>query len=150
MEASNIHFQVPVDDETEDEAGASGSVSPLPPPPNPTLTLTAATPTPNPSSPNTPGAATPTAASTPAAVDDERTSFLSTSSDSSSYGTKDDVFRRQSVDVPSSDSRRASVDESRSSQLVDIRGWALTKQSEFWRQFLMLGLLTGIGLMTIK
>ncbi|KAK6507568.1 hypothetical protein TWF481_005997 [Arthrobotrys musiformis] len=32
----------------------------------------------------------------------------------------------------------------------DIRGWALVKHSEFWRLFLMLGILTGIGLMTIN
>ncbi|EPS36583.1 hypothetical protein H072_9894 [Dactylellina haptotyla CBS 200.50] len=151
MEASNIHFQVPMDNETEEEGLiGSGSVSPLPPPLNPTLTFTAATPTPNPSNPTTPGAVTPAAATTPAAIDDERTSFLSTSSDSSSYGTKDDVVRRQSVDVPPADSRRASVDENRSLPLLDIRGWALTKHSEFWRLFLMLGILCGVGLMTIN
>ncbi|KAK6343425.1 hypothetical protein TWF730_011014 [Orbilia blumenaviensis] len=146
MEASNIHFQVPVDDETEEEGMASGSISPIPPPLNPTLTITAATPTPNPSSPNTPGAATPAAATTPAAVDDERTSFLSTSSDSSSYGIKDDVVRR-SLDEPPIEARRASID---GLQHLDIRGWALARQPEFWRLFLMLGLLTGIGLMTIN
>ncbi|KAK6537508.1 hypothetical protein TWF694_011692 [Orbilia ellipsospora] len=32
----------------------------------------------------------------------------------------------------------------------DIRGWALTQHTEFWRLFLMLGILTGIGLMTIN
>ncbi|KAK6537509.1 hypothetical protein TWF694_011692 [Orbilia ellipsospora] len=150
MEASNIHFQVPADNETEEEGFGSGSVSPLPPPPNPTLTFTAATPTPSPSVPTTPGAATPVAATMPAAIDDERTSFLSTSSDSSSYGTKDDAVRRQSIDAPPIDSRRASVDDSRSALQIDIRGWALTQHTEFWRLFLMLGILTGIGLMTIN
>ena len=33
---------------------------------------------------------------------------------------------------------------------VDIRGFALLPHPEFWHLFLMLGLLTGIGLMTIK
>ena len=33
---------------------------------------------------------------------------------------------------------------------VDIRGFALLPHAEFWQLFLMLGLLTGIGLMTIK
>ncbi|KAK6525758.1 hypothetical protein TWF281_010803 [Arthrobotrys megalospora] len=148
MEASNIHFQVPVDDETEEEGIGSGSITPTPPQLNPTLTITAATPTPNPSNPNTPGAATPAAATTPAAIDDERTSFLSTSSDSSSYGTKDDVVRR-SLDEPPVESRRASIDD-RNLQNLDIRGWALARQPEFWRLFLMLGILTGIGLMTIN
>ncbi|KAF3908198.1 hypothetical protein AA313_de0202458 [Arthrobotrys entomopaga] len=150
MEASNIHFQVPVDNETEEEGLGSGSVSPLPPPPNPRLTFTAATPTPSLSVPTTPGATTPVAPTTPAAIDDERTSFLSTSSDSSSYGTKDDVVRRQSTDAPAVDSRRASVDDGQSPIQIDIRGWALTQHTEFWRLFLMLGILTGIGLMTIK
>ncbi|KAF3106426.1 hypothetical protein TWF102_001383 [Orbilia oligospora] len=146
MEASNVHFQVPVDDETEEEGIRSGSISPVPPHLNPTLTITAATPTPNPSSPITPGAATPAASTTPAPIDDERTSFLSSSSDSSSYGTKDNVVRR-SLNEPPVDSRRASVD---GLQHLDIRGWALARQPEFWRLFLMLGVLTGVGLMTIN
>ena len=33
---------------------------------------------------------------------------------------------------------------------LDIRGLALVRRPEFWRQFTLLGLLTGIGLMTIK
>ncbi len=33
---------------------------------------------------------------------------------------------------------------------VDIRGFALLPHAEFWQLFLMLGLMTGIGLMTIK
>ena len=33
---------------------------------------------------------------------------------------------------------------------VDIRGFALLPHVEFWQLFLMMGLLTGIGLMTIK
>ncbi|KAJ6256941.1 Ubiquitin-60S ribosomal protein [Drechslerella dactyloides] len=142
MEASNIHFQVPVDDETEEEGGSiSGSSAPFLER-NPTLTITAATPTPNHSNVNTPGAGTP-------AVDDERTSFLSSSSDSSSYGTKDDVVP-ENVDGQGDTAGRASVDENRSLQQLDIRGWALTRHTEFWRLFFMLGILTGIGLMTIN
>ncbi|KAK6346762.1 hypothetical protein TWF696_006873 [Orbilia brochopaga] len=142
MEASNIHFHVPRDEETEEDGGStSGSSAPFLQR-NPALTITAATPTPNHSNVNTPGAGTP-------AVDDERTSFLSTSSDSSSYGTKDDVVPGH-ADGSSDAARGASVDENRGLQQIDIRGWALTKHAEFWRLFLMLGILSGIGLMTIN
>lgn len=37
-----------------------------------------------------------------------------------------------------------------SSHYSDIRGLALIKRPEFWQLFLMMGLLSGIGLMTIK
>lgn len=33
---------------------------------------------------------------------------------------------------------------------LDIRGLALLHTIEFWQQFLLLGILTGVGLMTIK
>ena len=33
---------------------------------------------------------------------------------------------------------------------VDVKGWALLKHMEFYQQFLLLGSVTGIGLMTIK
>ena len=33
---------------------------------------------------------------------------------------------------------------------VDLRGFAMIPTVEFWQLFLLLGLLTGIGLMTIK
>lgn len=33
---------------------------------------------------------------------------------------------------------------------ADVRGFALLAKVEFWQQFLILGILTGIGLMTIK
>lgn len=33
---------------------------------------------------------------------------------------------------------------------IDIRGWALTRSTDFWLLFTLLGLLTGTGLMTIK
>ncbi len=36
------------------------------------------------------------------------------------------------------------------SHRLDIRGMALLRKVEFWQLFAMLGLLTGIGLMTIK
>ncbi len=41
-------------------------------------------------------------------------------------------------------------DDRRDSHHLDIRGWALLPRTEFWLLFLMMGLLTGIGLMTIK
>ncbi|KAI5785085.1 major facilitator superfamily domain-containing protein [Peziza echinospora] len=33
---------------------------------------------------------------------------------------------------------------------IDVRGWALTRRVEFWLLFTVLGLLTGVGLMTIN
>lgn len=33
---------------------------------------------------------------------------------------------------------------------VDIRGWALTRSVDFWLLWTLLGLMTGVGLMTIK
>lgn len=33
---------------------------------------------------------------------------------------------------------------------VDIRGWALIRSVDFWLNWTMLGMMTGIGLMTIK
>ncbi|KAF3903056.1 hypothetical protein ABW21_db0200194 [Orbilia brochopaga] len=143
MEASNVHFHVPMAEESEEDGGSTSSSSAGPfLRQNPALTITAATPTPNHSNVGTPGAGTP-------AVDDERTSFLSTSSDSSSYGTKDDVVPGH-AEGSGDAAGRAVVDDNRGVQQVDIRGWALTRHAEFWRLFLMLGILSGIGLMTIN
>lgn len=44
---------------------------------------------------------------------------------------------------------QSSVDMDRSHRL-DIRGWKLLTNLEFWQQFLIMGLLAGIGLMTIN
>jgi hypothetical protein len=44
---------------------------------------------------------------------------------------------------------QASVDLDRSHR-VDIRGWRLLRSVDFWQLFAILGLLAGIGLMTIK
>jgi hypothetical protein len=41
-------------------------------------------------------------------------------------------------------------DNENSSHYSDIRGLALIRRQEFWQLFLMMGLLSGIGLMTIK
>jgi hypothetical protein len=46
-----------------------------------------------------------------------------------------------SIDLPNADHDVAHL---------DVRGFALLPRPEFWQLFLMLGLLTGIGLMTIK
>jgi hypothetical protein len=43
----------------------------------------------------------------------------------------------------------ASVDLDRSHR-VDIRGWQLLRNLDFWQQWLIMGILSGIGLMTIK
>lgn len=47
-------------------------------------------------------------------------------------------------------SRHSHSDKTPESPHLDIRGWALLPIPEFWQLFCMLGLLTGIGLMTIK
>lgn len=44
---------------------------------------------------------------------------------------------------------QSSVDMDRSHR-VDIRGWRLLKNVEFWQLFSIMGILAGIGLMTIK
>jgi hypothetical protein len=36
------------------------------------------------------------------------------------------------------------------SQLIDVTGLALLYKIEFWQQWILMGLLTGVGLMTIK
>ena len=69
---------------------------------------------------------------------EERSSLLSKSSTSSGPG-----------DLPSQKDLDLSHANHESSHL-DIRGFALLPHAEFWQLFLMMGLLTGIGLMTIK
>jgi hypothetical protein len=48
---------------------------------------------------------------------------------------------QKSIDLPDPDHDVAHL---------DIRGFTLLPHPEFWQLFLMLGLMTGIGLMTIK
>lgn len=47
-------------------------------------------------------------------------------------------------------SRHTESDRNHESPHLDVRGFALLPHPEFWQLFCMLGLLTGIGLMTIK
>lgn len=42
------------------------------------------------------------------------------------------------------------VDSMHHGHHIDIRGWALTRSVEFWLLWTVLGVLTGVGLMTIK
>jgi hypothetical protein len=63
---------------------------------------------------------------------DETSSLMSKSSSLSG-----DVFVQSSVDMDRS-------------HRVDIRGWRLLKSLEFWQLFSIMGILAGIGLMTIK
>lgn len=44
---------------------------------------------------------------------------------------------------------QSSVDLDRSHR-IDIRGWQLLRMIDFWQLFCVMGILTGIGLMTIK
>ncbi len=71
---------------------------------------------------------------------DETSSLLSTSSSSSSSTPGD--FPSQNDDDKAT--------HSHGSHHLDIRGLAMLPRAEFWQLFLLLGLLTGIGLMTIK
>ena len=52
-------------------------------------------------------------------------------------------------DVPYQN-HHSKVDANHDSPHVDIRGFALLKHTEFYQLWLMLGILTGVGLMTIK
>lgn len=74
-------------------------------------------------------------------VDDERTSLMSRSSSRSSSSDSD-----SDIDVVP---LQSSIDMDRSHR-VDYRGWKLLRQFEFWQLFSIMGILTGIGLMTIK
>ena len=67
---------------------------------------------------------------------DERSSLMSDTSTSVSYGRKED---NDKADPPR-----------HNPHTLDIGGLALLRKVEFWQLFSMLGLLTGIGLMTVK
>ena len=71
---------------------------------------------------------------------DETSSLISKSSSS---GPGDIPFRDD-------DAKSTSGHTNQNPHRVDIRGIALLSKVEFWQLFLLLGLLTGIGLMTIK
>ncbi|KAH8167851.1 hypothetical protein CIB48_g362 [Xylaria polymorpha] len=66
---------------------------------------------------------------------DERSSLMSQSTTTSSM--QDEILVQTSVDKDRS-------------HRVDIRGWNLLKSFEFWQLFLIMGILSGIGLMTIN
>ncbi|KAI0444776.1 MFS general substrate transporter [Xylaria telfairii] len=66
---------------------------------------------------------------------DERSSLMSQCSTTSSM--QDEILVQTSVDKDRS-------------HRVDIRGWNLLKSFEFWQLFLIMGILSGIGLMTIN
>ncbi|KAJ0166621.1 putative membrane protein [Colletotrichum tanaceti] len=63
---------------------------------------------------------------------DETSSLVSSSS-----SMPGDVFVQSSVDLDRS-------------HRIDIRGWALLCEVDFWQLFIIMGILTGIGLMTIN
>lgn len=66
---------------------------------------------------------------------DETSSLMSRSSTASSM--PGDVLVQSTVDLDRS-------------HRVDIRGWALMRNAEFWQLFCIMGILAGVGLMTIK
>ncbi|RPB11754.1 MFS general substrate transporter [Morchella conica CCBAS932] len=75
----------------------------------------------------------------PDCTPDESSSFLTNSSSSSDEDRIDAESTRGGV-IGSNDH----------AYHTDIRGWALTKSTDFWLLFTLLGLLTGTGLMTIN
>jgi MFS family permease len=70
-----------------------------------------------------------------------------TDSDETAEDYKNDL---ENASLLSSGSRRPIVDENNGPPHLDVRGFALLPHPEFWQLFSMLGLLTGIGLMTIN
>lgn len=74
----------------------------------------------------------------PESSPDETSSFLTSSSTSSA---------EDRMDAESANSGNNDVHHGHH---IDIRGWALTRSTDFWLLFILLGLLTGTGLMTIK
>lgn len=72
---------------------------------------------------------------------DETSSFLTSSSASST---------ESQIDAESTNGGVAGNNDVHHGHHIDIRGWALTRSTDFWLLFVLLGLLTGTGLMTIK
>ena len=72
-------------------------------------------------------------------MDADETSSLISSSSASGPGDVEAVQDGTKRDVSTHDSYE-----------VDIRGWTLLTKLEFYQMWLLLGMLTGIGLMTIK
>lgn len=77
----------------------------------------------------------------PESSPDETSSFLTSSSTSS---------EEDRMDAESANSGVAGNNDVHHGHHIDIRGWALTRSTDFWLLFILLGLLTGTGLMTIK
>ncbi|KAL7276501.1 hypothetical protein RUND412_000492 [Rhizina undulata] len=85
----------------------------------------------------------PTAANLP--NPDETSSFLSKSTSSSSSSAEECCVDAESTAVVVGDNS-----DVHHGHYTDIRGWALTKSTDFWLLFSVLGLFTGVGLMTIN
>ena len=64
-------------------------------------------------------------------------------------GTDETLSLLSSADFDSADKHSRSDEHARHGHL-DIRGFLLLRNVEFWQQFMLMGILTGIGLMTIK
>lgn len=71
---------------------------------------------------------------------DETSSFLTSSSSSSEEDRRDAEDTGEVI----------GNNDAHHGHHIDIRGWALTRSTDFWLLFTLLGLLTGTGLMTIK
>lgn len=70
--------------------------------------------------------------------------------------TQDDVDETSSLmsapgDIPDKSTNPDEVEHGHPhSHKPEITGWALLKAGSFWKLFILLGLLCGVGLMTIK
>ena len=71
-----------------------------------------------------------------------------TGNEESSLLSKTSTQEQTAEDLESS--KHAEPDRNHEHPHLDIRGFALLPHAEFWQLFIMMGLLTGVGLMTIK
>lgn len=80
---------------------------------------------------------------------DDVEAAITTSSDGDRESDETSSLMSKSSSLPGDVFVQSSVDIDRSHR-VDIRGWRLLKSLEFWQLFSIMGILAGIGLMTIK
>ena len=83
-------------------------------------------------------------------VQTSRDSFTETSSIQSLSSLENNIEEEEEEGEDSETFSVQHVDDAHHSGQIDIRGWALCRSTDFWMLFVLLGVLTGVGLMTIK
>ena len=73
----------------------------------------------------------------------ETSSILSFSSSDDNVEEEEEEEEEETISVENEDGAHHG-------RQIDIRGWALCRSADFWMLFVLLGVLTGVGLMTIK